>query len=170
MTHRLVRGDLLMRKILEDHAAALSVLYDSTKISRLGMIGHSFGGIAALFLAALDTRVAFACTSSAVCSFRHKLAVGTGLEMSLIIPGFSKHFDLDDLLRCVVPRRIFILSSENDAQSADAEELVRLALPAFEMQHCKDHLQHLRVAGPHALDQTRFEAIVDLAVMQATRS
>jgi dienelactone hydrolase len=170
MAHRLVRGELLMRKILADCATALSVLHGHTKMSRLGVIGHSFGGIVTLFLAALDTRVAFACTSGALCSFRHKLAAGTGLEMSLVIPSFNEHYDLDDLLRCVAPRKILVVSSEDDPQAADAEELVKNALPAFERQRCKDHIQHLRVPGAHALDRGRFEAILDWTVAQASCS
>jgi dienelactone hydrolase len=167
MAHRLVRGELLMTKILTDCAVALSVLRHHTKSSRLGVVGHSFGGTVALFLAALDARVAFACTSGSACSYRHKLATGTALDMSLVIPGFAKHFDLDDLLRCVAPRRIFVVSSQDDPYSADAEDLVSNALPVFEKQGCADHLQHLRVPGRHALDRARFEAISNWIVMQA---
>jgi cephalosporin-C deacetylase-like acetyl esterase len=170
MAHRLVRGELLMRKILADCMTALSILQDQTKVSRLGVIGHSFGGIVTLFLAALDTRVAFACTSGALCSYRHKLATGTGLEMSLVIPSFAEHYDLDDMLRCVAPRKVFVVSSEDDPQAADADDLVRNAFPTFEIQECADHLQHLRVPGPHALDQTRFQAILDWTFTQATCS
>jgi dienelactone hydrolase len=169
MAHRLVRGELLMRKILSDSATAVSILRQHTNISRLGVLGHSFGGIITLFLAALDTQVAFACSSGAVCSYRHKLATGTALEMSLIIPGFSEHYDFDDLLRCVAPRRMFVVSAEDDPQSADAAELVRNALPTFESCDCADHLQQLRTPGPHALDQTRFGAILDWTVWQASR-
>ncbi|MGB0065177.1 MAG: hypothetical protein WBP85_12090, partial [Terracidiphilus sp.] len=66
VAYRLVRGDLLMSKLLLDSAAALTVLHQLTKISRLGVVGHSFGGNVALFLAALDRRVAFACVSGAL--------------------------------------------------------------------------------------------------------
>ena len=103
-----------------------------------------------------------------MCSYRHKLAAGTALEMSLIIPSFAEHYDFDDLLRCVAPRRIFVVSSDDDPQAADAEELVKNALPAFELQGCPEHLQHLRVPGRHALGQPRFEAMVDWTVTQAT--
>ncbi len=170
MAHRLVHGDLLMTKLLTDCSAALAVLQDQTKSSHLGVVGHSFGGIVTLFLAALDTRVAFSCTSGAVCSYRYKLAAGTGLEMSLVIPGFAGHFDFDDLLRCVAPRRIFMVSSTADPYSGDAEDMVKNALPVFETQGRADHLQHLRVAGQHALDRQRFEAISNWIAIEATGS
>ena len=167
MAHRLVRGDLLIRKVLDDCAAALSVLQQYAASANLGTIGHSLGGIVALFLAALDTRVAFACTSGAACSFRHKFEHGTGLEMSLIIPAFTEHFEIVDLIRCVAPRRLLVISAEDDPQTADAEDLVREALPAFEAQRRANHLEHLRVPGQHALDQRRFDAILDWSVAQS---
>jgi dienelactone hydrolase len=167
MAHRLVVGDLLMRKVLQDCGDALSVLQACSNSSQMGVIGHSFGGISALFLAALDTRVAYACTSGAVCSLREKLTNGTGLEMSLVIPGFLQRFDMDDVLRCVAPRRIFVVSSENDPQTADASEVVTKARPAFQERHCEHHLTHLRVPGPHALDRQRAEAIMEWMVAEA---
>ncbi len=170
MAHRLVRGDLLMRKILEDSSAALSVLQEQTRIKRMGVIGHSFGGSVALFLAALDTRVAYACSSGAVCSFKHKLLLGTPLEMSMIIPGFAEKYDLDDLLRCVAPREVFVVSATQDPHSADADKVVKSAFKEFAAQECPSHLQHLRVSGAHALDVTRFDAIVQWITEQVARS
>ena len=170
MAHRLVQGDLLMKKILDDSSLALSVLQEHTKIERLGTIGHSFGGITALFLAALDTRVAYACTSGAVCSFQHKLANGTGLEMSLIIPGFAEKYDVDDLVCCVAPREILVVSATDDPQSADADNVVKNAFKEFASMGCPGHLEHLRVSGGHPLDPARFDAIVEWVATQAARS
>ncbi|HUA91641.1 MAG TPA: hypothetical protein VL991_03685 [Terracidiphilus sp.] len=167
MAHRLVKGDLLLRKILEDSAAGLSALETLSGIRNLGVVGHSFGGNTTLFLAALDTRVIFSCASGSVCSFRHKLRSQTALEMSLIIPGFCNHFDFDDLLRCIAPRRLLVISSQEDPLSADAEDLVRAALPAFEQLNCVAHLQHVRTAAGHALDRERFNAIIDWCVARA---
>jgi dienelactone hydrolase len=169
MAHRLVAGDLLMRKLLHDFADALSALHVHSNVSRVGVIGHSFGGTAALFLAALDTRISFACTSGAVCSLQNKLASGTGLDMPLIIPGFLQRFDIADVLRCVAPRKVFVVSSDADPYSADATEVVLDAQSAFQHCHCKDHLRHLRVPGPHALDRQRFDAIVEWVITEAGR-
>src|SRR5262245_11768910 len=65
MAHRLVQGDLLIRKMLSDCMAAISVLQSINAERPVGAIGHSLGGGLALFLAALDTRVAFTCSSGA---------------------------------------------------------------------------------------------------------
>jgi dienelactone hydrolase len=169
MAHRLVKGDLLIRKVLTDSAAALSVLQNLKTVdpANLGVIGHSYGGTLALFLAAVDTRVAFACCSGAACSYAHKLSHGTGLEMSLIIPGFIEQFEIVDLLRCVAPRRLLIVSSDGDPLSADAGDLVRDAQPAFTAQDGSTHLEHLRVPGAHGLDERRHQEILTWALSRA---
>lgn len=161
MAFRLVQGDLLMRKALADCELGVSALQTLVGAANVGAIGHSYGGILSLFLAAVDTRVAFACSSGAACSFEYKRAHGIALDMSLIMPGFVTHFDLHDVIGCVAPRRLFLVSAEDDPSSADADQLVRAALPAFEAQNCVGHLEHLRVAGGHALDARRFHAMLD---------
>jgi dienelactone hydrolase len=158
--HRLARGELLISRVLADAMNALTLLSDLAPAAALGVLGHSYGGNTALFTAALDTRVAFACVSGAACSFRYKLAHGIGLEMSLAVPGIAQRFDFDDLMRCVAPRQLFVVSADDDRFSADAEELVERARPAFEAAGAPTHLRQLRVHGEHALDRPRFDSIV----------
>ncbi len=162
MAHRLVQGDLLIRKMVTDCMVGISLLKGaSIEGIPVGVIGHSLGGGLALFVGALDTRVSFTCSSGAVGSYRHKLARGTGLEMSFVIPGFARQFDVHDLVRCIAPRRVLVVSAEDDAASADADQVVNQAKAAFEVLNCVDHLEHLRVPGGHALDTGRFDAIVE---------
>lgn len=167
MAYRLVRGELLMTKILHDCFTALEVLRMHANIGRSGVLGHSFGGSVALFLAAVDPKVSFACVSGALCSYRQKMANHTALEMSLIIPGFQTKFDVDELLRCVAPRKILIVSSDRDPQTADATRLVEGVRPEFANQGAASHLQHVHVSGEHALDQYRFELISEWMANQA---
>jgi dienelactone hydrolase len=164
--HRLVQGDLLMRKVLTDVESAVSAVHALSNAANVGVMGHSYGGNVALFAAALDSRIAFAVSSGAACSYRYKLAHGVGLEMALVIPGFAARFDLDDLMRCVAPRKLLIVSSDEDPLAADADDLVARARPAFQDLDAADRLLHLRTPGPHALCSERFAAIVDWVVSQ----
>lgn len=157
--HRLVQGELLITKVLMDVASAVTVVQDLLGTDRVGVTGHSSGGNVALFAAALDPRVAFACSSGAACSFRHKLGNGTGLEMALVVPGFAARFDLDDLIRCVAPRNLLVVSSDGDPFAADAAALVESARPAF--SEFGGDLQHFHHGHGHALDDARFGAIVE---------
>src|SRR6185437_1947146 len=129
--HRLARGELLMTKVLSDVACGVTALAALTGVDRVVVVGDAFGGNVAVFAAALDTRVTFACASGAVCSYRHQLAHGTGLEMALVIPGFASRWDFDDLMRCAAPRPFMVVSSDGDPYTADAGDLVARARPTF---------------------------------------
>jgi dienelactone hydrolase len=168
--HRLVRGELLITKVLADVAAAVTAIQQFAGASRVGLAGHSYGGNITLFAAALDTRVGFACASGAACSFRHKLSHGTGLEMALVIPGFANRFDLDDLMRCTAPRKLFLVSSEDDPFAADATDLVANTKSAFQALGVSENLHHLRIGRGHALDTERFSAIAEWLTRQAGAS
>lgn len=63
MSYRLLEGDLLMRKCLDDAQRALGVLLQATGIDGqfVGVAGHSYGGYTALYHAAVDARCRFAC-------------------------------------------------------------------------------------------------------------
>jgi dienelactone hydrolase len=158
--HRLAKGELLMRSLLIDVAHATGMLRTLVGVESVGVIGHSFGGILALFAGALDERLAFTVSSGAACSYRYKFAHGVGLDMALVIPGFAARFDMDDLMRCIAPRPLLVVSSDDDALSADASELVSLVKTMSFAPHA-DRLRHIRTAGGHALDASRFKAIVE---------
>ena len=162
MSYRLVSGDTLMRKVLEDAETSLSLLLSLDEVDplRVGVLGHSCGGNTALFQAALDRRVRYACASGAVCSYGDKMRRGTGIEMAEVLPNALAHFEVLDLLRLVAPRRFLIASATDDPYSQDADELAINARQAFADDGVPDALHHLRYEGGHALDRERFEAIV----------
>jgi len=162
LCYRLVRGDTLMRKVLDDSARGISILRTHPLIekARIGILGHSYGGNTVLFHAALDTRIAFACASGAACSYNYKMAHQYGIEMAEVIPGFASRFDIADLVMCMAPRRVLIVSATNDAASQDADMIVKAARTAWEALGAAQLLEHARYEGEHALTQERFDTIV----------
>ncbi len=170
MSYRLLRGDTLMRKVLEDAEAVLSLLanLDTVDPSRIGVLGHSYGGNTTLFQAALDERVRYACTSGAVCSFRNKMEHGTGIEMAEVLPGALERFDVEDLLKLAAPRPILVVSAAQDQYASDASEMVRLASAAYVDARAPTALQHKRYQGGHALTPERFADILDWTVATGT--
>ena len=163
MTYRLIRGDTLMRKVLEDAAAGLSVLaaLDVVDAARVGILGHSYGGNTVLFQAALDERVRFACTSGAACSYRRKMRRGTGIEMAEVLPNVSGRLDVDDLLRLAAPRPMLVVSAIGDPYSEDASEMVRLARPAYVAANAPMALEHTAYEGGHAITRDRLDRIAE---------
>jgi dienelactone hydrolase len=162
MTYRLLRGDTLMRKVLDDASAGISLLaeFDLVDPARIGILGHSYGGNTVLFQAALDERVSFACSSGAACSYRHKMKHGIGIEMAEVLPNAVGRLDVDDLLRLAAPRPMLVLSASGDPYSEDAAEMVRLARPAYAAANALGALEHAEYEGGHAVTRERFDRVV----------
>jgi dienelactone hydrolase len=158
MSYRMVSGDLLMRKGLDDAQRALSVLLAATGLDarRLGIAGHSYGGYTALYHAAVDPRPAFVCISGALCSFATRIREGTGITLFETVPGLASEFEPQDVLSAIGPRPTLVVSGSGDKYSRDADAVVARV--------CGDFITELRVERGHALDQARFNAIVDWLV------
>lgn len=169
LAYRLVAGDTLMRKVIEDAMAAVSAVVARPDVNpdAVAALGHSYGGNTALFLTAVDERLRFGCASGALASYRRKMADGTGIEMAEVIPGFTTRFDLEHVLAAVAPRRFLIVSGTEDKYAADADQVVDLARPAF--RSTPQALAHIQVDGGHALEAERFESIINWMVGTTAR-
>ncbi len=163
MSYRLVQGETLMRKILEDASVGISLLAHLPFVSAkcVGVLGHSYGGNTALFQAATYERIQFVCASGALCSYQHKMKVGAGLKMALTIPGIYPQFDFDEILRCVAPRKTLIVSADQDKYSQDADLIVAKLKAAFETKSGISNLSHFRESGGHPVTRKRFDFILD---------
>ncbi|MEO0558961.1 MAG: prolyl oligopeptidase family serine peptidase, partial [Bacteroidota bacterium] len=160
--YRLITGDTLMRKGLDDAQRAVSVLLQEPRVDpeRVGVGGHSYGGTTALYTAAVDSRCRFACVSGALCSLEARMRNGTGINLFELVPGLASLLSYADLLRAIAPRPTFVVSATRDRYAQDANEVVARA--------GVDTVTELRVNGEHALDPARHQAIVDWLVTQAS--
>jgi dienelactone hydrolase len=162
MTYRLLNGDLIMRKHLDDAQRAVSALLTHERVapSRVGVCGHSFGGTVSLYLGAVDERCRFVCSSGAVRSFADRQASGTGIGMIEVIPGFASRYDMADVVSAIPDRDLLLVSATDDEYSADADQVLQQA-------GLQGVVDHVRVNGGHELDSFRFEAIVEWVVSHA---
>jgi dienelactone hydrolase len=158
MAYRLLDGDLLMRKCLDDAQRALSVLRDVAALDtrRIGVAGHSYGGYTALYHAAVDARCRFVCISGAVCTFATRRREDTGITLFETVPDLAHQFDTHNVLSAIGPRPTLVISGTEDKYSRDADQVVAKV--------GGDFITELRVDRGHALDQERFDAIVDWLV------
>ncbi|NYZ62580.1 prolyl oligopeptidase family serine peptidase [Luteimonas deserti] len=161
MSYRLLDGDTLMRKGLDDAQRALGVLLDAAELDprRVGIAGHSYGGYTALYHAAVDPRCHFVCISGAVCSFATRRREETGITLFEAVPGLAQMIDTQDVLSAIGPRPTLVVSGTGDKYSRDADQVVAKV--------SGDFITELRVERGHALDQERLEAIVEWLVGQA---
>jgi dienelactone hydrolase len=158
MSYRMLSGDLLMRKGLDDAQRALSVLLAATGLGqdKVGIAGHSYGGYTALYHAAVDPRPAFVCISGALCSFATRMREGTGITLFETVPGLAEEFEPQDLLSAIGPRPTLVVSGSEDKYSRDADAVVAKVGGRF--------ITELRMERGHALEQERFDAIVEWIV------
>lgn len=171
MCYRLLQGDYLMKKILEDTMSAVTLLSELPMVdkTRIGTLGHSMGGNTVQFLFALDERISFACASGSACSYRSRMENGVGIELASVIPNFYKKYDIGNLLACGAPRKILIVSADNDKYSRDAADVVAIAKRAYAALNAEDNITHVRYQGRHALTQERFDYIVKWIISIAGR-
>ena len=163
MCYRILRGESLMKKVVEDSSIAISLLKDVDLSEDLPTIilGHSYGGNTVLFHAALDPRIEIACSSGALCSYENKMETGTGIEMAEVIPGFTTKYDMQDLLECIYPRKLLVISADDDEFSQDADQMINKVKTFYESSGNAENLIHKRYAGGHALTPERFKFILD---------
>ncbi len=163
MCYRILKGSSLMKKVIEDADIGFEILKSHNMVdkSRIGVLGHSYGGNTVLFQAALNAEIKFACSSGAACTYKNKIEFGTGIEMAEVIPGFIEKYDISDLVKCIAPRPILIVSASNDKYSKDADYIELQSKNAFEELSVRENLEHKKYIGGHGLTEERFDYIID---------
>lgn len=166
MCYRILTGEFLMKKVLTDAVNGISLLTNLSFVDaeRIGTLGHSYGGNTVLFLSALDERISFACASGSACTFEYRTKHGTGIEMASVIPNFHGKYDIDDLVALTAPRKLLLVSSNEDKYSMDAPEIVEKAGKAYAELCATQNLEHKRYSGGHALTEERFRDIIEWIV------
>ena len=161
--YRIVKGDCMMKQVLTDAMNGISLLAGLPYVDKqhIGTLGHSMGGNTVLFLAVLDERISFACASGSACTYEHRMANGVGIEMASVIPGFHGKYDIDNLVALTAPRKLLLVSAEEDKYSMDAPEIVEKAGKAFEEKGVPENLHHKRYLGGHAMTEERFDFIIE---------
>ena len=126
MCYRIITGECLMKKVLNDAMNGITLLSNLTYVNdkKIGTLGHSYGGNTALFLSALDERIAYSCASGSACTYEYRLINNIGIEMASVIPNFHGKYDIYDLVSCIAPRQMLIVSAEDDKYSKDASYIV----------------------------------------------
>lgn len=163
MCYRILKGENLMKKVLVDAMNCVTLLsqLDFVNSKNVGTLGHSYGGNTVLFLSAIDERIAFSCASGSGATYKNRIQNNTGIEMSSVIPGFHREHDIDDVVCCIAPRHLLIVSADDDKYSKDADFVVNQAKHSYAIYEAEDKLQHMRYAGGHSLTKERFDFIID---------
>lgn len=125
LKRRLLQGKTLLGKTLHDISAGISILeqlefVDSKKI---GFIGHSYGGRAALFAPVFDERITASVSVCGCTSFRTMLENETGIQPDYCVPGFLRFGDIADVVSLFDDCALCLIAATDDQWSRDSQEI-----------------------------------------------
>jgi dienelactone hydrolase len=115
-TRRLLAGSCLQTKYLHDLTCAVDLLtcLPGVNRERLGVIGHSLGGLEALWLTWYDARITAAVSSCGFGLLRTLVRDGINHGFATYVPGMLEICDLDALVVAVAPRAFLLTAGEID--------------------------------------------------------
>jgi dienelactone hydrolase len=125
LSKRLVRGETLLAKVIHDAIVGLDYLETRPEVdeTRIGFIGHSYGGRMALWLPAFDTRLKASVSNCGCVPYRHSLTHDAGIQMEFCIPGIMKEHDIEDVIKEYKNCSLLISATTDDKWSRGAEEV-----------------------------------------------
>ncbi len=115
-TKRVLLGSCLQAKYLHDLTCAVDLLASLPDVNseRLGVIGHSLGGLEALWLAWYDTRIQVAVSSCGFGLLRTLVRDAVNHGFAMYVPGLLAVCDVDELVAAVAPRAFMLTAGESD--------------------------------------------------------
>jgi dienelactone hydrolase len=130
---RLMNGQTLLGKVLFDISAGIDLLESLPEVdaTKIGFIGHSYGGRTALFAPVFDRRIKTSVSNCGSTRLKELLAQKTGIQLDYVIPQFLTYGDLEDVVRLVEPCNLLILGTDEDRFSRNIEDIFEYAQSAF---------------------------------------
>jgi dienelactone hydrolase len=115
-TQRLLSGFCLQTKYLHDLTCAVDLLFSLPGVNRgrLGVIGHSLGGLEAIWLAWYDARISAVVSSCGFGLLRTLVRDGINHGFATYVPGMLEVCDLDALVAALAPRAFLLTAGETD--------------------------------------------------------
>jgi len=116
-TKRVLMGSCLQTKYLHDLTCAVDLLTSLPSVNheRLGVIGHSLGGLQALWLAWYDPRIVAAVSSCGFGLLRTLVRDAINHGFATYVPGLLDVCDLDMVAAAVAPRACLLTAGESDS-------------------------------------------------------
>jgi dienelactone hydrolase len=153
LVHAVMAGSVPLTQNLWDMARALDLLerHPLVDADRLGVVGLSYGGTMALFLAAYDNRVAATVVSGYLSSWAASHAIAFNMCGSQVLPGVLGRLEHLDIAALVAPRPMLVESGSEDPifPAEVARKTVARLRGVYAALGAEGHLYHDVFAGGH---------------------
>lgn len=136
LSTRLVAGRTLLADCLQEISIAidLAVALPEVDPTRVGFIGHSYGGRAAIWAPLWDDRISASVSNCGCISYPASLSQDTGLQAEFVVPGILGVADVEDVLAATPHCATLVIARDEDRWSRGAADL-REALVARGADH-----------------------------------
>lgn len=111
----LLVGRTLLGERVWDISRAIDAIAEFPELDydRVACMGNSGGGTATYYAACMDERIKIAIPSCAICTFIESIGIIRHCSCNYI-PNMAKYFDMGELAACVAPRKLLMVSGEQD--------------------------------------------------------
>jgi dienelactone hydrolase len=162
-TKRVLSGSSLQTKYLRDLTCAVDLLTSLPSVNRerLGAIGHSLGGLEALWLAWYDPRIAAAISSCGFGLLRTLERDAINHGFATYVPGLLDVCDLDMVAAAVAPRAFMLTAGESDPlfPSDGVRAIVATARRQYAAVGAPERFEAILSPGGHSFpDEVKAEA------------
>jgi dienelactone hydrolase len=127
LSTRLVTGRTLLADLLQEVSLAIDygTSLEEVDASRVGFIGHSYGGRMAIWAPAWDDRIRAGVSNCGCIPYRDSFARDAGFQADFVIPGFANSYDVEDVLSLATDCRYLIIAASDDVWSRGAADIDR---------------------------------------------
>ena len=136
--------------IIQEDIRALDFLlsrFPEIDQNKIGCIGHSFGGIRCMYLAAIDNRIKVIALSNSIERFRESPNFGGVQTWMAILPKIAQYTGGNGMLALISPRPLILFYSENDPifPAEDVEFLMDPLKKVYDLLGKKDNLKIIKI-------------------------
>jgi dienelactone hydrolase len=124
---RLVQGKTLMAKAIHDISVGIDYILSRPEVNstKLGFIGHSYGGRMAIWMPAFDKRIGVSVSNCGCIDYKNSLTSDTGIQMEFCVPGIMTQYDLEDIISKYDKTPLLISAAKEDKWSRGYEDLYK---------------------------------------------
>lgn len=133
LSTRLVQGRTLLAKVLHDMSVGLDYLESRPEVdkTKIGFIGHSYGGRMAIWSPAFDKRIKVSVSNCGCINYKDSLSRDIGIQMEFCVPTIMQYGDIEDVVTMAAPTPLYISATDDDKWSKGAQKIYDYARSAF---------------------------------------